>query len=103
MADLHEIDRMTFWEYQLRMKAYRMRMVDTEYLIYLQAWVNRGVNAEKKNGKKTIPVYKEFTEFFDYEDRINQVLGKPDRKMMSETAGRYIDFVKERRREGGKL
>ena len=34
--DLVEIERMTFYEYELRMKACRLKRVDEEYRIYLR-------------------------------------------------------------------
>lgn len=56
------------------MKAKSLKQVDTEYEIHLQAWVSHQVKAEKKQGKKTVPVYEKFSQFFDYEKRINDVL-----------------------------
>lgn len=94
---------MTFWEYQLRMKAFHLRMVDKEYLIHLQAWVNRGVKAEKKSGRKRVPIYHKFEKFFDYEGRIKQVLGMVKKKPVSTTASRYVEYMKERRRVDGEL
>ena len=56
------------------MKAESLKRVDSEYEIHLQAWVSHQVKAEKKQGKKTVPVYEKFSQFFDYEKRINDVL-----------------------------
>ena len=61
------------------MKAESLKRVDSEYKIHLQAWVSHQVKAEKKQGKKTVPVYEKFSQFFDYEKRINDVL-KPKKK-----------------------
>ena len=61
------------------MKAESLKRVDSEYEIHLQAWVSHQVKAEKKQGKKTIPVYEKFSQFFDYEKRINDVL-KPKKE-----------------------
>ena len=61
------------------MKAESLKRVDSEYEIHLQAWVSHQVKAEKKQGKKTVPVYEKFSQFFDYEKRINDVL-KPKKK-----------------------
>ena len=61
------------------MKAESLKRVDSEYEIHLQAWVSHQVKAEKKQGKKTVPVYEKFSQFFDYEKRINNVL-KPKKE-----------------------
>ena len=61
------------------MKAKSLKQVDAEYEIHLQAWVSHQVKAEKKQGKKTVPVYEKFSQFFDYEKRINDIL-KPKKE-----------------------
>lgn len=61
------------------MKAESLKRVDSEYEIHLQAWVGHQVKAEKKQGKKTVPVYEKFSQFFNYEKRINDVL-KPKKE-----------------------
>ena len=61
------------------MKAKSLKQVDTEYEIHLQAWVSHQVKAEKKQGKKTVPIYKKFDQFFNYEERIDNIL-KPKKK-----------------------
>lgn len=61
------------------MKAKSLKQVDAEYEIHLQAWVSHQVKAEKKQGKKTVPIYKKFNQFFNYEERIDSIL-KPKKK-----------------------
>ena len=61
------------------MKAKSLKQVDAEYEIHLQAWVSHQVKAEKKQGKKTVPIYKKFDQFFNYEERIDSIL-KPKKK-----------------------
>lgn len=61
------------------MEAESLKRVDSEYEIHLQAWVSHQVKAEKKQGKKTVPVYEKFSQFFDYEKRINDIL-KPKKE-----------------------
>lgn len=61
------------------MKAKSLKQVDSEYEIHLQAWVSHQVKAEKKQGKKTVPIYKKFNQFFNYEERIDGIL-KPKKK-----------------------
>ena len=76
-------------------------MVDEEYWIHLQAWVNREVKAEKKKGKgRSEPVYKRFDRFFDYEKRLEQASGKSAvKKPVLSQAGRYMEYL-ERRKNG---
>lgn len=95
---------MTFYEYELRMRAYRLKTVDDEYKIYLQAWVNREIKAEKRKGKtRSEPVYKRFEDFFNYGDRLKNVLGEePEKKASSRATDRYIEFM-ERRKKNGEL
>lgn len=64
---------MTLYEYEAKMKAYRLSQVDKEQDMHMQAWLNHLVTATKEQGKKTVPVFKEFKEFFDYDKRLKEV------------------------------
>lgn len=106
MSDFHEIERMTLYEYNMRMKAFRLKQVDKEYDIHLQAWENWNVQAMKKQGKnKKVPVFKNFKEFFDYEARQQEAAeGKKDDK--NRTISRVAAAMrrqKERRQGDGEL
>lgn len=57
----------------MKMKAYNLSRVDIERDMHLQAWLNHQVQATKEQGKKQIPVYKKFDEFFNYEQRIKEI------------------------------
>lgn len=75
MNDFAEIGRMTLYEYDMRMTAYRLKQADREYEIHLQAWLNWNVQAMKKKGRhKRVPVFKTFQQFFDYKKCIKDVL-----------------------------
>ena len=76
---IEDAKRLTPYEYSLLMKAESMKRVDSEYEIHLQAWVNHQVKAEKEQGKKTVPIYKKFDQFFNYEERIDSIL-KPKKE-----------------------
>lgn len=96
---------MTFYEYELRMKAYELKMIDEEYRIHRQAWVNREVKAEKKTGKnKMKPVYTKFKDFFDYEKMVDMVRGGEvkSKRTVSSISKRVIEGM-ERRKKDGKL
>ena len=71
-------------EYLLLMKAYNLKRVDKEYDYHLQAWLSQQVQATEQRGKKSVPVYKNFKEFFDYERRVNEIL-KPEPKETKRT------------------
>ncbi|SHK31616.1 hypothetical protein [Hespellia stercorisuis] len=81
-----EVDRLTMPEYKLLMKAVRLREIDKDYRNHLQAFLNFSVKAEKKVGKnKSKPVYKRFTNFYNYEKEVEKVL--PDKKKQSRFSG----------------
>ena len=106
MNNFVEIYRMTLYEYNMRMRAFRLKQVDRDYDMHLLAWESWNVQAMKKQGKnKRVPVFKTFKQFFDYEARIKEVIhgeknGK-DSKMR-----RIADAMqkqKERRSNDGEL
>ena len=75
--DMTAIGRMTIKEYGLRMKAYRLKHVDELYMLHLQAWLNNQATATKQKGKKTVPFFKSFDEFFDIQEEEKKILGTP--------------------------
>lgn len=96
---------MTFYEYDLRMRAFELQAIDEEYRIHRQAWANREVKAEKKSGKnKKKPVYTKFKDFFDYEKMENLVRNKKNgnKKPMPDRFKGVIRYM-ERMKKGGKL
>jgi hypothetical protein len=73
--DMTAIGRMTIKEYSLRMKAYRLKHVDELYMMHLQAWLNNQATATKQKGKKTVPFFKSFDEFYDIQEEEKKILG----------------------------
>lgn len=73
--NLKEIDRLTISEYELRLKVYRLKKLDEQELLHQQAWANWQVQATKTQGKKEVPVYRNFQDFFDKEKFENEILG----------------------------
>ncbi|WP_206193300.1 MULTISPECIES: hypothetical protein [Virgibacillus] len=69
---------LTLGEYALRIRAFRLQQVDKEYKMYKQAWINHQVTLTKEQGKKQVPIYKRFKDFFDYEKHLKEVT-KPKR------------------------
>lgn len=69
---------MTIYEYDIRMTAHNLAMVDKKMEIHLQAWVNQQVQATRESGKKSVPVFDRFDKFFDYQKELDLVVGKED-------------------------
>ncbi|MGM9897994.1 MAG: hypothetical protein ACI32W_08585 [Enterococcus faecalis] len=65
---------MTLYEYEVRLLAFQLKRLDRERDLYLQAWLNNQIKATK--GKKHEPYFKEFKQFFNYEEQENLILGK---------------------------
>ena len=59
------------------MEACQLKMVDDNYRVHWQAFLNFAVQAKKKVGKrKEKPVYSRFDKFFDYEKEIKKAKNK---------------------------
>ena len=105
MSDFHEIESMTLYEYNMRMKAFRLQQVDRDYDIHLLAWESWNVQAMKKHGKnRKVPVFRTFRQFFDYESRLKDAAGEnmeKDPKVNSIIKG--MREQEERRRRSGEL
>lgn len=71
-----EVDRLTIPEYELLMEAVQLKWVDADYRNHLQAFLSFAVQAEKKSGKKSKPVYNKFKKFYDYEEEISKITNK---------------------------
>lgn len=70
---------MTIPEYLLLMEAYRLKMVDQDYRIHQQAYLNFMAQGKEKTGKyKERPVYRTFRAFYDYEKEIRRAKEKPE-------------------------
>lgn len=77
MKSLDEVDQMTIREYNLLMKALKLREVDRDYRIHQLAWLSTAAKAMKSAGKgKLRPVYTKFSQFFDYKKAVRQALGR---------------------------
>ena len=102
MSDFVEIDQMTLYQYNMRVKAHQLRKVDGERDIYLQAWANREVKATKEQGKgRRVLVYKDFNKFFNHEKYVNQILEKGIEDPKSLAIVEIMKRQKERREATG--
>lgn len=79
MTDIKQIERMTPYEFEIRMTAYQLKQLDEQEVIHLQAWANRKVKAEKNVGTekkpKIVPVFTKFEDFFDKGKLEDEILG----------------------------
>lgn len=71
-ASIAEVDDMTLTEYYCLVHARNEQDLYQEYLNHRQAFLSREVNATKNVGTKNKPkeeyIFKQFDDFFDYED-----------------------------------
>ena len=88
-----EVDRLTIPEYELLMEAERLKQIDMDYRCHLLAWLTFAAKAEKKSGKKTVPVYREFKKFYDYEKALKK-------KESTDKKGRFSGIGKFLKKEG---
>lgn len=94
---------MTMYEYNMRMRAMRLRQVDREYDIHLLAWESWNVQAMKKQGKnKRVPVFKDFKQFFDYEERLREVSGRKKSVGRKSRIAEALRKQKERQMNSGR-
>lgn len=73
MQSLYDIKVLTWYEYEARMYAHRLKQVDEAKKAHEQAWYSVMAGMTKKQGSEFVPVYKNFTDFFDYEKELENV------------------------------
>lgn len=78
---MYDIKILTLYEYEAKMYAYKLKQIDDEHKMHMQAWINHQVTATKEQGKKQVPVYKSFTDFYNYEKRIKEVEAQNKREI----------------------
>ena len=84
--NLDQVDNITPYEYRLLMKSKELEMVDEEYRIHLQAYLNMSAQAKKRVGKKVKPVYTKFTKFYDCQKSLDRVMGVKRKSKFDELA-----------------
>lgn len=92
MKSYEEVGRLYLREYQLLMKAYALKRLDEEHAIHRQAWINQQAKATKQQGKKTVPYYRNFKQFFDY-DKLEQDIIQPNKKETKAKENRLADLL----------
>ena len=94
--NLNQVDNITPYEYRLLMKSKELEMVDEEYKIHLQAYLNMSAQAKKRAGKKVKPVYTTFNKFYNYQKSLDRVMGIKKKSKFDGLA----QFIKEQKKEG---
>lgn len=84
--NLDHVDNITPYEYRLLMKSKELEMVDEEYRIHLQAYLNMSAQAKKRAGKKVKPVYTTFNKFYNYKKALDRVMGVKRKSKFDELA-----------------
>ena len=84
--NLNQVDNITPYEYRLLMKSKELEMVDEEYRIHLQAYLNMSAQAKKRAGKKVKPVYTTFNKFYNYQKSLDRVMGVKRKSKFDELA-----------------
>lgn len=92
--DPDTIGRITLNQYRQMMMASKLQNLDDLYKIHLQAWTHQQAKATKEVGagknKRSVPVYKKFEDFFDYEAALEEVTGESFKK---EETPEMTDFL----------
>lgn len=86
---------MTLEEYAFRMRAYSFSRLQKLHDIHLQAWVNHAVKGTKRVGKREEPIYKKFSEFFDYDKEIKRITGEVSESGLTPQQQRMARIAKE--------
>lgn len=94
--NLDQVDNITPYEYRLLMKSKELEMVDEEYKIHLQAYLNMSAQAKKRAGKKVKPVYTTFNKFYNYQKSLDRVMGIKKKSKFDGLA----QFISEQKKEG---
>ena len=76
-----QVDQLTIAQYEIMLEALDLRMLDQSLHEHRQAFLNFAVQAEKKAGKgKTKPVYRRFTDFFNFDSELKKLKDRKKNK-----------------------
>jgi hypothetical protein len=79
-------------EFELLLKADRLKKVDKDRDIHWQAFQNQQAKATKGKGNNIKPAYRSFNDFFNYEKELEQVLHPKDESKPKYSA-KVIDMM----------
>lgn len=83
--DILAIQRMTMADFEVMVKAYKLRQVDEMFMASYQAWQISQAQASDKKGHA---IHKKFRSLFDYEDTLRKVKegDAPEKTIKNRTA-----------------
>lgn len=101
---LLEARRCTPVEFQIYSKAHLIRTEEKTRMLAMQAWMNQSVQATKKSGKKQMPKYKKFDEFYNTDEQFNSIFEADSQKVKSKTLtlADKNRILSQARKKGGK-
>ena len=70
----------TLHQYEIYKKAFDIRVKDELFLRAKAAWFNQTVQATKGKGKNTRSIYKNFEDFYNWEQEIENVFNFKEKK-----------------------
>lgn len=89
---------MTLYEYQLYSLAYEIKSVGKAHETASQAWQNSAVKATKGTAKNPRPVYRQYDDFFNYEQTFERVMTgdkTQDNRNRVASMNRYLNKKRE--------
>ena len=90
------MDDLTIPQLNIMIDAMKLKELDRDYRNHLQAFLNFVVTGKKKAGKgKTKPVYRRFTQFFDYKAQLRKL----ERGKSTGGNGRFSALSKKMKKE----
>ena len=73
-----EIDKLSLREYNILMQAHNLKQVDKALELHMAAWLHIQAGAMKQSGKRQVPVYRKFKDFYDYDKALNEARGEKE-------------------------
>ncbi|MDN6670658.1 MAG: hypothetical protein L0L07_00035 [Staphylococcus equorum] len=83
------------------MKAQALIQLDHQRDIHLSAFLNQSVQGTKKKGKKEVPLYPKFTDFFDYDKQKEAILGEIKEEKQTVKEKHIRELIKQANKKGG--
>lgn len=94
---LDEVNRLSFEEYDLLVKAENLKQVDIDYRVHQLAWLPIIAKGQKRVGKNKLKyVYDKFEKFYDYKDALEKAGDPRSRRNECKYKG-YDRYLRERR------
>ncbi len=90
------MDNLTIRQYNIMVKALRLRRVDEDFNRHAVAFLSYAVQATKGTARNQRPVYRRFEDFFDYEKALQRIDGKPQASRFS----RLSQYLKQKQKKG---